>query len=437
MVGDRIKTLRVFQNMTQEELVDGIASIAYLSKVENGLTPPSEQFLIQIAKKLDIEASLLLDPKFFPNTEEQIKKIFNGYWKSKILADCDITLIKLFSSELQNNRISLQVFSVLIRFFYSNSRLPEALEAFNLSKKVVRIENSSIDKESIYFYLYACGVLHFELYEFHKANDYFLKTENYIPDDDKEKARLYYNLSLVNEKINPDKTICLYYSEKAANFMKKAGDINRTVNILLVRSLQFFALHHAEKALECAKEAQELYTDNNNDPRLKSSIIYSFGKIYQMNGDFENAIEYFKEYLSIVEHIHPEKIIKGYKRLAEVYIHLKEWDTANKYLELSQSLSSKYKKIFFDKEVKLLEIYTYKVKQQYDKYEKELQKLLDYCNTNADYELSRLIALELGSYYHERQAYKKASSFLMKAYAIEKEQSKNQSSILQGYKFEY
>lgn len=72
MIGDRIKILRTFNNMTQDELVNGIASVAYLSKVENGRSKPSEQFLSKIANKLKIETELLLHPSFTPETEEQV-----------------------------------------------------------------------------------------------------------------------------------------------------------------------------------------------------------------------------------------------------------------------------------------------------------------------------------------------------------------------------
>lgn len=329
------------------------------------------------------------------------------------------------------------VFSVLIRFYYSHSRLEEAVEAYNLSKKIVRIDETPRNREGFFYYLFSCGVLHFELYDFHKANGYFLRAEPFLPDSDKEKARLYYNLSLINEKIQSDKTVCLYYSEKAYEFMKKTGEQNRTVNILLVRSIQFFLINQPEKALTCVKEAHSLVPLQDADPRLKSSIVYSFGRIYQMKKEYNEAIHFFNEYIQIVEPLFPEKVLKGYKRLAEISIHQKEWDNVAVYLEMAQNVAKKYKKVFFDKETKLLEITTYKIKQLDDKYEKEMQRLLSYCIEQQDHELSQYLASELGVYYYERQAYKKAASYWKQAYDIEKYQKKHMAHIVEGFRFEY
>jgi HTH-type transcriptional regulator, quorum sensing regulator NprR len=437
MVGDRIKTLRVFKKLTQDELVDGIASIAYLSKVENGQTKPSEQFLYKIAEKLGIEPEVLSNPSSLPDIEERVRQILFNYWKKKILSDSDITFLKLLSAELQSNKVLLMVFAVLIRFFYSHSRLVEAREAYTFSKRVVKIHEDKSDGEETFYYVFACGVLHFELYEFHSAHTYFLQAKGYLPEDDREKARVYYNLSLVNERINIDKTVCLKYSERAYEFMKRTGDANRTVNILLVRAIQFLSINKPNEALECTFEAQNLVSLTDSDPRLKSSIVYSFGRVYQMKGDYTESIKYYNEFIMIVKDQFPEKVTKGYKRLAEIHIHLKEWEAAGQNLELAQTVAKEYKKVFFDKEIKLLEIFTYKIKQLDDKYEKEMQRLLTYCIKHEDLALAKYLASELGVYFHERQAYKKASSFLKQAYDIEKKQKSSDLQMIEGWPFEF
>ncbi|OCA88001.1 hypothetical protein A8F94_09235 [Bacillus sp. FJAT-27225] len=437
MVGDRIKKLRIFKNMTQDALVDGIASIAYLSKVENGQTKPSEQFLGRIADRFGIEPAILLQPSSLPDIEERARRILYGYWKKKILSDSDIALLKLLSTEMQSNKVLLMVFSVLIRFFYSDSRFVEAKEAYTLSKRVVNLGNGDTDKEEIYYYVFACGVLHYELYEFQIAHDYFLLAEKHLPDDDWQKGRVYYNLSLVHERITVDKAISLAYSEKAYHFMKKAGDANRTVKILLFRAIQFLSIFKPNEALECTFEAQNLVSHTDNDLRLKSSIVFNFGRVFQMKGNYPESIKYYKEFIEIVKDLFPEKAIRGYKRLAEIHIHLKEWDLADHYLELARGVAREYKKVFFDQEMMLLEIFTYKIKQLDDKYEKEMQKLLTYCIKQDDLALGKYLASELGVYFHERQAYKKASSFFKQAYNLEKKHKSDEQLVAEGLPFEF
>ncbi len=431
MIGDRIKKIRVFKNMTQEELIEGIASIAYLSKVENGQSLPSRQFIEEIAGRLSLTADTLSSPFIPSENEEKIKEIFYNYWGKKILNDRDITLIKLYSGELQNNNILLMTFSVLIRYFYSNSRLTDAKDTYIMSKKLLKIDDvSNEDKEALFYYLFACGVLHFELYEFEIANGYFLRAEPCVPEDDRQKARLYYNLSLLNERFNKDKSLCLYYSGKAYTFMKKTGDNNRVVNILLVRAIQYYLTNSLEQADECIREAEKLLLENN-DVRLKLSITYSYGTIYQMKQDYERSIQYFKDYIHLAEQKVPEKVIKGYKRLITVFIELRDWEQAGFYLRKTQSLAKKYKKIFFDKESKLLEIEIYKITQSNERYEKEMQKLIDMCEEDQDYSLGIYLASELGHYHFSNRAYKKSSSFFNKAYELE--QNQNRDNNIPGF----
>lgn len=52
MIGDQIRNLRLMKKMTQGQLIEDIASITYLSKVENNQTNPTKQFIAKIAERI-------------------------------------------------------------------------------------------------------------------------------------------------------------------------------------------------------------------------------------------------------------------------------------------------------------------------------------------------------------------------------------------------
>ena len=52
MVGERIRQLRIHKQLTQKELTEGICSITYLSRIENGQINPSAEFLRKVSKRL-------------------------------------------------------------------------------------------------------------------------------------------------------------------------------------------------------------------------------------------------------------------------------------------------------------------------------------------------------------------------------------------------
>ncbi|MBY8911006.1 helix-turn-helix domain-containing protein, partial [Salinicoccus roseus] len=53
MIGQRIKEIRNNNNLTQEELADGIISRTYLSLIEKGSVHPSTNVLIKLSERLN------------------------------------------------------------------------------------------------------------------------------------------------------------------------------------------------------------------------------------------------------------------------------------------------------------------------------------------------------------------------------------------------
>jgi len=85
-VGNKIKKLRTYKNMTQSELADGIITRNMLSAIENSKALPSLTVLRMLADKLDVSCDVLLsdDELAIENTVlpekklPQIKKLFLG-----------------------------------------------------------------------------------------------------------------------------------------------------------------------------------------------------------------------------------------------------------------------------------------------------------------------------------------------------------------------
>lgn len=81
-LGERIRQIRIHREMTQGELVKGICSITYLSRIENGQIKPSQSFLQKVAKKLDIDVNHLIKVNMH-SAEETISNIVDRYKRQK------------------------------------------------------------------------------------------------------------------------------------------------------------------------------------------------------------------------------------------------------------------------------------------------------------------------------------------------------------------
>src|ERR671930_198004 len=62
-LGQRIRQLRTRKGLTQQDLAGNDYSKSYISAIEQGKTRPSLEALQRMATRLDVPASLLLDPE--------------------------------------------------------------------------------------------------------------------------------------------------------------------------------------------------------------------------------------------------------------------------------------------------------------------------------------------------------------------------------------
>ncbi|MCG1010300.1 helix-turn-helix transcriptional regulator [Salinicoccus sp. ID82-1] len=84
MIGQRIKEIRNNNNLTQEELADGIISRTYLSLIEKGSVHPSTNVLIKLSERLDCSVNDFMQEvsHFRYNDVEILREI--AYYEQKI-----------------------------------------------------------------------------------------------------------------------------------------------------------------------------------------------------------------------------------------------------------------------------------------------------------------------------------------------------------------
>ncbi|PYI56381.1 helix-turn-helix domain-containing protein [Paenibacillus flagellatus] len=418
--GNRIRTIRQWKRMTQGELCKGISSVAYLSKVENELTVPSQAYLEKIAERLHVDLRDLTEgaPSRFP---DRLRAIHDRYWTRDVISEEDVALLSIQVKELHDKSVYPMLFSTLIRYHYLHAGLKEAQHLYRMSRKLVPETGSGADGAIIYYYYLACAVLHYELHEPYVTNDYYRKAEAYAACvSDREKARLYYNMSVVNQRINPDKSICLYYSGKAYELLKHSEERNRVVNILLVRSIQFLSADRPQEAHDALEEAERLRDAAESDAGLLGAMAYNFGRVYFMTKRYPEAIRSFE---AAIVHVHEagqsDKSLQALKRLVELNMELKDWTAVEKHLREALRIEARYKEVFYDIELHLLELELYKRKMEHSLYEKEAAKLLAHCADHKHNGFAARLCKDLGAHYFRKRAFKKSAECFQRAYELE------------------
>ncbi|WP_166238970.1 helix-turn-helix domain-containing protein [Paenibacillus turpanensis] len=417
-IGSRIRQARLFKRMTQSELCQGISSIAYLSQVETNAAKPSAPFIQKIAERLGASPELLTE-SYHEEMGEQLYIRFKQYWAEDIFTEETGLLLHIYAEEMLPNRIYLMIYSMLIRYHNLRTHLKEAKQYYEKSIQLLRLDDPSAEKELFYYYYLSAGVLFWELTDFNRANQFFFRCELLSEAvGEREKARLCYNLSLLNQRINEDKTVSLHYSGRACEHLKASGDKKRLIQLLTARAIQFLLVNREAEAMQCLAEAEQYA--GGDDPDVVSGMHYNYGRVYQLTGKFAEAEECFLQALRVLKHYpHDMKIMNSYKRLIELYIEQKNWVAVDEVLQSAYAILHKNKEVVFDVELYRLAIKLHKIKADYQRYEKELQKLIDRCIELKLFHHVKTLAAELGTYYFEKKAYKKSSQYLLLAQQYE------------------
>ncbi|CAH0346695.1 helix-turn-helix transcriptional regulator [Bacillus sp. CECT 9360] len=410
-IGDKIRQLRIHKRMTQDKLVEGICSVAYLSRVENGKLKPSRAMLERIVNRLDISLSDLLNENI-SEKEKKIKDIIQIYQTTKNVAEEELNFLNISTKEPYPSYILVQIFGLLIRYYIDNKDIARAEQVYQVSQKTVSMEYDNIYSEFYMNYYISCGILFYTTQIYSEADRYFTMAENLIIEGDTiANAKLFYNISLVKQRILKDKTLCLYYSKKAYDIFLFLGDTEHLSKVLITRGVQCHLIKDYKNSLVHLLEARE-NIDLSSDTNLNAMIEYNLGRVYQGLQEFDKSIAHFHESIKINESLDLEdEKVYSLKSLIEIYQQKKQWDLAHNFLQDAIKIAEDKNLNFVLIELKALQIKSYYNREDYFRYEKEMQKIIEQGIELKQNIIVSKLAMEFAQYYYELRAYKKAADY--------------------------
>ncbi|MCI3922688.1 hypothetical protein MO973_20865 [Paenibacillus sp. TRM 82003] len=431
-IGTKIRHLRIYRNMTQGELVDGITSVAFLSKVENDLTKPSERFLTAVAKKLDVSPDFLLED-IPPGFSEYVRETLQNYWAQERLTEGDLLRLHIQIHNMHSNRDYVIMFTILIRYYFIQAKLKEAKELYDRSRTFAQLDDPGVEPSLYFYYFHTCGNLFIGTQDFMQAYAFFHRAEAYVDSvDRRSRARLYYNLSVVSQKVEDDPSVCLQYSKKCYDLLKEADEPERLISLLLTRCLQYYDAHQPDEAVRCLEEAQSIVSERS-DPVVMGIIYYNHGRLHHRNNEWENAVACFHRALDVFKVVGDvPRQFSIYKKLAEMYLESKNWAELNATLQAADELSASLSKEELPNDVEwdLLKARIFKVQEEIAKYERNMDKIIYYCETNRQWNYLKIAASELAEHYYKKSAYKKAAELYRLSIGVIQEQHKHDKTVI-------
>lgn len=427
-IGDRIRNLRMVKKMTQGELINGIASVTYLSKVENNQTQPNDLFIMKVSERLQISPRILME-KSPDDFIKSLEKVYDEFWRKDNLTQEDLALLHVQVKEVQFNRTYLLLFTTLIRYYQIQANLQEAKALFEQSSQIINLYDSSIEDRFMFHYHLVCGKLLMDLHLFQEANRYLIRCESFLSSGSHQDcAKLYFSLSVVHQKLNENQLACLFYSSKSLDYQKKLKDPNRLAMVLFLRAVQFRLVNQHHDSIDCLRQAKECLWDRTNID-LQAIFAYNTGRVFQVGTEYEQAIQHYQKSIELYQKSSiPHQAIQVHKQLIKIYIELKEWTLVEEHFYHAKGINLPYKNVVDDIELEVLQSSVYKLQGNETKYEKLVRRLIEQCIEKDDSYHLKNLATELAAYYYDINAYKKSAYYYHLAAGKHSSHSKGEPS---------
>lgn len=409
-IGERIRQIRIHKGLTQTELIKGICSNTYISKIESGKAKPSYSFILKIASVMEVDPEFLLN-RNLKNAETDVQRIYEEYIQSEKVGSQDLALLKLHARENHSNSTLIKIYSVLIAYYTKHS-FEEARSLVEQAKNIISSKLNNTGNE-ISFYFNCLFRFFYNDKNYSEALIYAgLRLDSLQYDSmPLEEGKAYFNLAMVRAKIDEDLELARTYIRKALQIFIEQDFKSGIGNALAQLAIQLHLNKFYDESLETLNELSLLAEGLNKD-YYTPILEYNYGRVFQRLGKFDQAVEHLlKSIESDLKANKEEETIHAYKALAEISIERKDWKEADEYLNKCFHLTAEYN--LPNAHIQLLHIraQTHKARLDFTSYEKELQQAIELAQTGQYPLLIKKISTELADHYNEVRAYKMAAKY--------------------------
>ncbi|WP_424237455.1 helix-turn-helix domain-containing protein [Bhargavaea ginsengi] len=425
-VGERLRQIRIHKGFTQSELVEGICSVTYISRIEGGKVKPSGRFIREVADKLGVLPSLILESDN-EQAELEVGKIYDSYKQGTPLDDSTQSFLGMTALENHSPKTFFQIYTMLIEHASSQENPAIQVEEYvRRSENLLPSEPEPHDRDVALDYYRALSRFYYSKQQFEKAYRYEKIIEKHLDENCPgiDRARNYFNLALTRTQLDDDADLELafHYGNQALDIFRQTDHQKGVADCLTTLSIIAHRMGEFENALEYLDELDDealgylSVSDDETDGHAKLTkravIDYNYGRIYQKMGDAEQALVYFEKSLELDTLAQNEKFTTPVlTRLAELYAEQKNWERTEYYLNHAFDVAEQYdlpgsKVLLLHKQAHL-----HKVKGDEPAYEKEMQKAIQLASDWSFTVDVKEISTELADHYYEVRAYKMAAKY--------------------------
>jgi HTH-type transcriptional regulator, quorum sensing regulator NprR len=290
--GEKIRYFRKTQNISQQELADGICSVSYLSKIENGQAVASEEIIMFLSNRLGKEIG---NEDFRGDITEKIKEWFyfiitKQYEKAKERFQ-ELSKEQITDVDIQIYYKSMETLFHLINDYQST--------IINKNIKYLQSIEEVIKNRNLLYFNLVQGVYNYNNKNYNDSYTYLKKVEHQISEiqiQQCEKGYIYYLLGLVSSRLWKN-MISLDYTRTALKVFEELYEFKRSADCRILMGIIYQRIEsykEAVKHLELAESVANAFDDNH----LRGIVYQNLGYIEAKKGNSEGAINLYQKTLT-------------------------------------------------------------------------------------------------------------------------------------------
>lgn len=402
-IGKQVFYKRLQQKMTQEELCQGICSVSYLSKIENGKIEASEEILQLLCTRLEIAVTDLRD------VEEDVKGKLDEWLNA--LIRLDKAQIERIRKELEEDMQSVQDFEIInyykllnIRYLLMKRELSAIAEELEKLKKAYK-KFSPFQK---LLYTYSKGLLCCLQYKWKKGLEDLLETEIMAKELGYHETGIYYNIALTYSHLEIQH-LTLHFANIALEAFRSEYKFRNVINCQILIALSYAEQGQYEEALtmyENILREAEAFADKDV---LMSITLSNMGNIYYKKKKYQQAKEHYLESLQLQKQVDLNYIDTVYE-MALSCIKLEQFEEAKEWINKGVTAAKREER--FNTKLYLILMLQYKYFEEAKEYKEflELEAIPFYKSAGNKIELKK-VYIELAEYFAQSLKFEQSNQY--------------------------
>lgn len=402
-IGKQVFYKRLQQKMTQEELCQGICSVSYLSKIENGKIEASEEILQLLCARLEIAVTDLRD------VEEDVKGKLEDWHKA--IVHLERERIEQIYADLQEQMEQVTDFEIMnyyellyVRYLMIKRDIDNGVERLNKLKKGYK-KLSPFQKM---LFTYNVSLLNCLQNKWKIGLESLIETEKMAKELNYHENGIYYNLALAYSHLeNPYKA--LHFANIAIEGFRSEYKFRNVINCQFIIAICFVRQGQYKEALDMYNSILREASSFSENKVIMSIALSNIAEVYGNQKQYEKAKEYYLKSLQYHQH-EDDNYLDTLYHTALQCIHLKQMDEANQWIEKGISIAQRHEK--HKRVLYLLIILQYKYFRTSDEYKKFLElEAIPFFKSEGNLVYLKQVYLEIAHYFEGIRNFEESSRY--------------------------